>query len=316
MTIEKTKIAQPAGAAPQKVHNRVKEDKGSVAFKIVAYVLLILGLFLVLVPFWVILSTSFQERNILEFTWWPERTAADAYELVLTSERSNILMGFVNTMWIVVPSMLVGLFVSGLASFAYAKLRFRAKKWMFAVTIATMSIPGTVLMMPSFLWYNILGWAQGPLPLIIPGCFGGAATVFFFTQYFSGIPQSLLEAGQIDGKAFFVWPQGEGAYDWYYGDWVGQKRIGQGFYQFNNGCYYHGEFAEDWINGEGTFHWTGGNYWTGTFVGGNPKTGSYGLGQMDGVQGYIAIGEDGAWSWYNGTLDDGTEVVDGQVVSE
>ena len=125
-----------------------------------------------------------------------------------------------------------------------------------------------------------------------------------------------FKAGQIDGKAFFVWPQGEGAYDWYYGDWVGQKRIGQGFYQFNNGCYYHGEFAEDWINGEGTFHWTGGNYWTGTFVGGSPKTGSYGLGQMDGVQGYIAIGEDGAWSWYNGTLEDGTEVVDGQVVSE
>ena len=160
MTIEERKIAQPADAAPQKVHNRVKEDKGSVAFKIVAYVLLILGLLLVLIPFWVIISTSFQERNVLEFTWWPERTAADAYELVLTSERSNILMGFVNTIWIVVPSMLVGLFVSGLASLAYAKMRFRAKKWMFAVTLATMSIPGTVLMMPSYLWYNILGWAQ------------------------------------------------------------------------------------------------------------------------------------------------------------
>ena len=50
MTIEERKIAQPADAAPQKVHNRVKEDKGSVAFKIVAYVLLILGLFLVLIP--------------------------------------------------------------------------------------------------------------------------------------------------------------------------------------------------------------------------------------------------------------------------
>lgn len=120
--------------------------------------------------------------------------------------------------------------------------------------------------------------------------------------------------GQIDGKAFFVWPQGEGAYDWYYGDWVGQMRIGQGYYQFNNGCYYYGEFANDWINGEGTFHWTGGNYWTGTFENGSPKTGSYGAGQMDGVQGYIAIGDDGAWSWYTGELEDGTLVENGQVV--
>ena len=192
--------AFPQGGRKRK--NRVKEDTGSIVFKIVAYILLVFGLVLVVVPFFIIVSTSLQDRNVNVFSWWPERSSWDAYELVFTSERSNILVGFLNTMWIVVPSMLVSLFVSGLAAFAYAKLHFRAKKIMYAVTIATMSIPGTVLMMPSYLWYSIIGWAQSPLPLIIPGCFGSAAAVFFFTQYFSGIPQSLVEAGQMDGMSF------------------------------------------------------------------------------------------------------------------
>ena len=192
--------AFPQGGRKRK--NRVKEDTGAIVFKIVAYILLVFGLVLVVVPFFIIVSTSLQDRNVNVFSWWPERSSWDAYELVFTSERSNILVGFLNTMWIVVPSMLVSLFVSGLAAFAYAKLHFRAKKIMYAVTIATMSIPGTVLMMPSYLWYSIIGWAQSPLPLIIPGCFGSAAAVFFFTQYFSGIPQSLVEAGQMDGMSF------------------------------------------------------------------------------------------------------------------
>lgn len=183
--------------------HRIKEDKASLIFKIVAYIFLIVGLVLILVPFFIIFSTSLQDRNVNVFTWWPEITSTEAYEMVVTSTQSNILTGFLNTLWIVIPPMLVSLFVSGLAAFSYAKLRFRAKRIMFSLTIATMTIPGTVLMMPSYLWYSILGWTNSPLPLLIPNCFGAAAAVFFLSQYFTGIPQSLVEAGQIDGMGFF-----------------------------------------------------------------------------------------------------------------
>lgn len=188
-----------SAAAPKKV----KEDAGSVVFKIVAYAFLIIGLILILVPFWIIFSTSFQDRNMNVFEWWPSRTNHVAYESVLTSEQGNVFVGFLNTMWIVIPPLLLGLFVSGLSAFAFSKMRFRAKKWMLALTLATMSIPYTVLMMPSYLWNSILGWTSSPLPLLIPGFFGSAAAVFFLTQYFAGIPQSLVEAGQVDGMGFF-----------------------------------------------------------------------------------------------------------------
>lgn len=120
--------------------------------------------------------------------------------------------------------------------------------------------------------------------------------------------------GKLNGFAMFTWGPVGGPYEVYVGEWVDMSRCGQGFYTFNNGCWYKGEFADNWINGYGEFHWTGGNYWVGEFVGGSPKKGNYGYGQMDGVEGYIYVNEEtGGWSWYTGTLEDGTQVENGQV---
>ena len=64
--------AFPQGERKRK--NRVKEDTGSIVFKIVAYILLVFGLVLVVVPFFIIVSTSLQDRNVNVFSWWPERS--------------------------------------------------------------------------------------------------------------------------------------------------------------------------------------------------------------------------------------------------
>ena len=121
--------------------------------------------------------------------------------------------------------------------------------------------------------------------------------------------------GGMNGTMWFTWGQVGGPYEVYIGEWKDGKRFDDdAFYTFNNGCWYRGEF-DDWINGEGEFHWTNGNYFKGTFAGGNPVKGKVGYGQMDGVQGYILPdAETGAWGWFTGTLEDGTEVVDGQPV--
>ncbi len=125
------------------------------------------------------------------------------------------------------------------------------------------------------------------------------------------------ENGNMNGTMWFTWSDGSGSYDVYIGKWVDGKRMDEnGFYTFANGCWYRGEF-NDWINGKGEFHWGvggGENYFRGMFENGSPVKDSYGYGRMDGVEGYIAVGPDGGWSWYNGTTEDGKTVVNGQVV--
>ena len=196
------------------IKKRPARRRDSVGFKIAAYLFMALFALWVLVPFYVILVTSFTSLNELmssiSFIWFPkEGISFDGYKTILFEDilavggMSSLFRGFLNTMWMTVPPLLVGLFVSGLAGYAYAKLKFRASNTLYMLTLATMMIPGAVMTMPSYLFYDAIGWSQGPLPMMIPALFGGAGTVFFMRQFLSGIPSDLIDAGKIDGMSYF-----------------------------------------------------------------------------------------------------------------
>ena len=171
-----------------------------------------LGLFtlFVLFPFAIMLISSFKykEETIGRFTWWPEmgltlRGYINAFEKVASS--TSIVEGFFNTLWIIIPPTVIGLLVSTLSAYVFAKLRFRGKKVMFGLLIATMMVPGIATLVPSYVIWDSLGvTAKAPfIPLMIPGMFGTAACVFFMRQAIFAIPDSIIEASRIDGLGTF-----------------------------------------------------------------------------------------------------------------
>ena len=123
----------------------------------------------------------------------------NAFEKVASS--TSIIEGFFNTLWIIIPPTIIGLLVSTLAAYAFAKMRFRGKKVMFGLLIATMMVPGIVTLVPSYIIWDYLGvTVDAPfVPLMIPGMFGAAACVFFMRQAIFTIPDSVIEASRIDG---------------------------------------------------------------------------------------------------------------------
>ena len=186
-------------AATEKKNTGEPRRYEGLAFKIVAYIFLALFCLWVLVPFYVIIVTSLTSitelMSSIRFIWFPQEGASfESYYTVLFDDilavggMSSLLRGFLNTMWMTVPPLLISLFVSGLAAYSYAKLNFKAKNTLYMITLATMMIPSAVLTMPSYLFYDAIGWSQGPLPLVIPTLFGNAGTVFFLRQFFAGIP--------------------------------------------------------------------------------------------------------------------------------
>ena len=198
----------------EKRRSRAYRLREGLSFKIVSYVFLALFCVWVLLPFYVIVITSLTSitelMSSIRFIWFPkEGISFEGYNTVLFDDMlavggmSSLLRGFLNTMWMTVPSLFVNLFVSGLAAYSYAKLNFKAKNTLYMITIATMMIPSAVMTMPSYLFYDAIGWSQGPLPIIIPTMFGSAGTVFFLKQFFSGIPTDLIDAGKIDGMGYF-----------------------------------------------------------------------------------------------------------------
>ncbi|MBO4572246.1 MAG: carbohydrate ABC transporter permease [Clostridia bacterium] len=176
------------------------------------YLGLILAALVVIFPFAIILITSFKtarDATSFDFTLIGAKDGLSfqGYEKVFeyTSEDDVplIFLGFLNTMFTSLVPTLVSLFVAALAAFAFAKIKFRLKNLFFDLIVFTMMIPGTILLVPHFMMYESFGWINTFTPLIIPGLFGGASTIFFLRQFMYGIPDSLMEAGKIDGLGWF-----------------------------------------------------------------------------------------------------------------
>jgi len=177
--------------------------------KFLTYFTLIAVAVVTILPFLVVISTSFKtyfEAIASEFTLIPKEFSLEGYKIVFNSKNNFgeplLLSGFLNTLKIMILPVIVGTLASSMAAFAFAKLHFTGRDKMFGALLATMMIPGTIILIPSYIIYSYMGWVDTFLPLILPGMFGSAGTVFFLRQYFTGISSELLDAGRIDGLSF------------------------------------------------------------------------------------------------------------------
>ncbi len=106
---------------------------------------------------------------------------------------------FKNSLWITVIATVGTVISSSLVAYALSRIRFKAKKFWFTCMLATMMLPGQVIMIPSFLiWHNI-GLTNTPVPLILPYFCGQAFFIYQMMQFMAGIPRELDEAATIDG---------------------------------------------------------------------------------------------------------------------
>ena len=74
------------------------------------------------------------------------------------------------------------------------------------VTVSIMFIPLGAFGFVGYLFYRNIGWTTGSasvLPLIVPGLFASAGTVFFLRPYIEGIGKEIIEAAEIDGMGFW-----------------------------------------------------------------------------------------------------------------
>lgn len=108
-----------------------------------------------------------------------------------------------NTLILVVLSVLGTLLSCSIVAYAFSRMQFPGKEFLFKVLLATMMLPGAVTLMPQFLIFKNLGWIDTLLPLWVPTFFAGAFNVFMLRQFFGQIPMELEDAAKIDGCSYF-----------------------------------------------------------------------------------------------------------------
>ncbi len=109
----------------------------------------------------------------------------------------------INTLIIVAGNIVGTVFSCALVAYAFARLRFRGREFLFNLLIITLLIPWQTLMIPQFLMFFQIGWYGSYLPLIVPAFFGNAFFIFLIRQYMRTIPRDLENAARIDGANHF-----------------------------------------------------------------------------------------------------------------
>jgi multiple sugar transport system permease protein len=89
---------------------------------------------------------------------------------------------------------------SSLAAYAFARLRFPGREALFLIFLGTMMIPFHVILIPSYLIVQWLGWVDSYSALIVPRLVS-AFGIFLLRQYYQSIPIELDEAALLDGSS-------------------------------------------------------------------------------------------------------------------
>lgn len=131
--------------------------------------------------------------------WLPEQPTAENFRGVLgKTEEFPVWRWTFNSVFVSLAVTALVLVVDTLAAFAYARLKWRGRDAMFSLLVATMLVPGQVLLIPSYLLIRKMGWFDTYLALTVPA--GAAAFgVFLLRQFFVAIPNELEDAARIDG---------------------------------------------------------------------------------------------------------------------
>ena len=179
-----------------------------VGFVSLAYVLLLGLSLMILLPLGWMVTVALKPDNVPVFTLPPQWFPTDYWEWgnfsrALLDPARPFLRYTINTLIIVGGEIAGTLFSCSLVAYAFARLRFRGRDFLFNVLIITMLIPWQVLMIPQFLMFFKIGWYGTFLPLIVPAFFGNAFFIFLIRQYMRTIPRELELAARVDGCNYF-----------------------------------------------------------------------------------------------------------------
>ncbi len=162
-----------------------------------------IGLVLVVTPFvWMALGSVKSEGELRANppTWWPQNPTLDNFRELFT--RLDFPQFFANSVLVAVVVTVGNLVFCSMLGYAFAKLDFWGRAWLFRLVLATLMIPGMVTLVPLFVQISNLGMVNTYFGLILP-FLAGPFGVFLMRQFIQGIPDELIDAGRVDGAGEF-----------------------------------------------------------------------------------------------------------------
>ncbi|WP_336627902.1 MULTISPECIES: carbohydrate ABC transporter permease [unclassified Microbacterium] len=123
-----------------------------------------------------------------------------AFSAILS--QGNVYLWAWNSLWTATAVTVITVTISALAAYAFSRLDFRGRRWLFVVIIAAIVVPPQVLIIPLFYEMLAMGLVDTHWGLILPQVVA-PAMVFILKRFFDAIPVELEDAARVDGASRF-----------------------------------------------------------------------------------------------------------------
>ena len=146
-------------------------------------------------------SETFAHASEISFwTFIPQEWTFEHFHTVLTGDFARALL---NSLFVALVTVVIGLFVAALAAFAISALQIKGANAIFAIVVISFLVPFDAIAIPLSTTFREMGLNNTYLGLILPGIGHGLA-IFYLRQFFDGLPKELREAARMDGASWWM----------------------------------------------------------------------------------------------------------------
>lgn len=161
-----------------------------------------------LMPLLWMLSSSIKlphEVFSADFQWIPDEVRWKNYVQVWTHEKVPFWKLYLNSLTIAVVGTVGELIIASMAGYSLSKIKYKGRDLIFVLMLVTMMIPAQAIIIPKFVLFKQIGLYNNLWALILPAWFN-VTSIFLLKQFYTGLPDELMEAAKIDGANHFqIW---------------------------------------------------------------------------------------------------------------
>lgn len=196
------------------VEEQLKRQRvADITSTVVKYTFLGIFALFIIIPFYWMLSLSVRtavETGSGHLAFFPQSFTLQNYVDAINPQTTNLLRAFGNTIVVGVFSTLLGTIVSIFAGFALGRLSFPGRDTVFMILLATMMIPGEMMVLTNYTTVNKLGWnatmaqadfTTGPYMAMIFPFLVSVFHIYLLRNNFKQIPDELYLAAKVDGTS-------------------------------------------------------------------------------------------------------------------
>ena len=171
------------------------------------YLVLVLFAIVTLFPFyWMIASSLKSSFEVIQTppTLFPSKIIWNNYSVAL--KMAPFARYFFNTIIVTILSIISTVIIAILTAFAFSHLEFPGRDMIFSIFLASMMIPGEVLIVTNFKTISSLGWIDTYQALFVP-YMANVLYIYMLREFFFKIPKQLYYAAKVDGASDwkFLW---------------------------------------------------------------------------------------------------------------